>query len=78
MKQVELFDGVNVRVADVQKEKNNGRIVKVQISEADGKYSVYRTVYVDNNGERCVQIHMGHFVTLGYYENKGEKVAILF
>lgn len=78
MKQVEIFDGIEVRVADVQKEKKSGCIVKAQISEADGKYAVNRTVYVDDNGVRCVQIHMGHFATLEYYENKGCKVKIWF
>lgn len=78
MKQVEIFDGIEFRVADVQKEKKDGCIVKAQISEADGKYAIDRTVYIDANGVRCVQIHMGHFVTLKYYENKGDKVKIWF
>ena len=78
MKQVEIFDGINCRISDVQKEKKGGCIVKATISDADGKYGVDRTVYVDADGERCVQIHIGHFTTLRYYESKGKKVRIWF
>lgn len=78
MKLVETWDGVRRRTVEVQKEKIGNLIVKAQISDADDKYAIDRTVYVDAEGVRYVQIHMGSYATLDYYRNKGKLVKIWF
>ena len=76
MKQAKIWDGTDYRFSDVQKEKINGCIVKARISDNDGKYAVERTVYKDDKGTRCVQIHMGVFATIDYYKNIGKMVEV--
>ena len=76
MKQARIWNGMDDKISDVQKEKINGCILKARIADNDGKYAVERTVYKDNEGTRCVQIHLGIFATLDYYRNLGKKVEV--